>query len=522
MNNNNNILIINPSSNIYLVHTNLLNDYKNTLTFKDIQAQTNYFTELERKSYQEYTYVQENNTIVVEGNIDNLRKYNYLYYTNSGSSTKTYYCFINKMEWLSDNSTRLYIETDVIQTYYFDIVYKKSFVEREHVADDTIGKHTIPENLETGDYKIQTYNQSNFSNNCCILLGTTASPIDGSDCTGLYAGVPSGCAYFAYDISTDGIAILRENLQYLTNEGKQSAVTGLFICPKSFVIYSESGKQIENTLNPFNTSLDIAPIEYIDEEEVVNNKLLTYPYCYYLITNGASNSQILKPELFINPTITNKLNIYGAVSPSMSIISVPKSYANEVNNDNYQYSFTLGKLPQLNYSTDQYINWLTENGVNNTIGALSGGLNALTSLANWNSSGVASGLMEVYNNIHATQMAERVPPTLQGNTNSGDVTFSKKQIEFKIYTMTIKNEYAKIIDNYFSYYGYKVNEFKIPQFTSRKYWNYIKTIDCNITGNIPQEFIEVIKGIFNKGLTFWHDTSKFLDYSQKNSILEDN
>ena len=83
----------------------------------------------------------------------------------------------------------------------------------------------------------------------------------------------------------------------------------------------------------------------------------------------------------------------------------------------------------------------------------------------------------------------------------------------------IKEEYARIIDSYFSTYGYRVNEVKIPNIHTRSNWNYIKTIDINLTGEIPQEDKQKLKGIFNKGCTFWHNPSTFLDYSQTNSIL---
>ena len=38
------------------------------------------------------------------------------------------------------------------KSWYFDIEYKQTFVERKHVTDDTIGANTIPEGLETGEY----------------------------------------------------------------------------------------------------------------------------------------------------------------------------------------------------------------------------------------------------------------------------------------------------------------------------------------------------------------------------------
>lgn len=46
--------------------------------------------------------------------------------------------------------------------------------------------------------------------------------------------------------------------------------------------------------------------------------------------------------------------------------------------------------------------------------------------------------------------------------------------------MSIKQEYARVIDNFFNMYGYKVNDVKIPNITGRLNWNYVKTVDINL------------------------------------------
>jgi hypothetical protein len=68
-------------------------------------------------------------------------------------------------------------------------------------------------------------------------------------------------------------------------------------------------------------------------------------------------------------------------------------------------------------------------------------------------------------------------------------------------------------------FGYKVNEVKIPNTEGRTNWNYVKTIDCNFEGDIPQMYLNKIKEIFNNGITLWHNASTFLDYSQSNTIV---
>ena len=85
--------------------------------------------------------------------------------------------------------------------------------------------------------------------------------------------------------------------------------------------------------------------------------------------------------------------------------------------------------------------------------------------------------------------------------------------------MNIKAEMVTVIDDFFSLYGFKIYKVKVPNMNSRTYWNYVKCIDSNIEGLIPEFYLDEIKNMFNAGITLWHDPTKFLDYSQTNSIV---
>ena len=83
---------------------------------------------------------------------------------------------------------------------------------------------------------------------------------------------------------------------------------------------------------------------------------------------------------------------------------------------------------------------------------------------------------------------------------------------------SIRAEYAKRIDDYFSMYGYATNEVKLPNLDNRSNWNYVKTLGANITGsNIPADDLANIKNMFNNGVTFWHKPEHYLDYTQSNT-----
>ena len=58
-----------------------------------------------------------------------------------------------------------------------------------------------------------------------------------------------------------------------------------------------------------------------------------------------------------------------------------------------------------------------------------------------------------------------------------------------------------------------------PNIHKRLNWDYMKTIDVNIEGNVPENDLEKIRSLFNNGCTFWHNTNTFLDYEYANTIL---
>lgn len=69
--------------------------------------------------------------------------------------------------------TLIHIETDVFQTWQFDFIYKKSFIERKHVTDDIIGNHTTPENIETGEYIIDWSTKDYDLIDLCYMINVT-------------------------------------------------------------------------------------------------------------------------------------------------------------------------------------------------------------------------------------------------------------------------------------------------------------------------------------------------------------
>ena len=167
-------MVITPQNEIVLLNLPIEIDNKNVLSFANANAQFQWFRfQTDQRQYDNITYVRKDGYVVVNDNFDNLMHFNYCMYQNENFSTKWFYAFIVKMEWLSPNSTKVYIKTDVFQTYQFDVDYKASWIEREmvNVADDLIGSNLLNEGLECGEYieNVQTTIPRTFARLCNCL-----------------------------------------------------------------------------------------------------------------------------------------------------------------------------------------------------------------------------------------------------------------------------------------------------------------------------------------------------------------
>lgn len=538
---------------VYLLNVPLENDYKNTLYFASKTAQQDYFLSRVVHSYADFSYQRKDNIIRVPEHFDNLLNCNYVMYQNPAYSNKWFYAFITDLKYIDDNRTDLSIETDCLQTWLFDYTVKSSFVEREHVNDDTIGIHTVPEQLETGDYISGTkYKYAPLTNNIRYIIGSTVDLR--KDTFPNYGGVVmngiiSGVAYFYYTSQ----ASVENVLSSLANAGKIDAITSVFMVPSDFITLDTEGTSGNLVLPSFapiikkwSASQNISKPTNINGYKPKNNKLFTYPYCYMLMSNNSGAGAVYKYELF-NSSLCD-FNINFALTPGCSIRLIPLNY-NGVTENNEE-GLTGGKFPVGGWASDIYTNWLTQNALNISVqlaqgafsavtGGISGGVSGGISGAGAGAvggvpgaiaggvagavggavGGASSGFFSI-----ASTMAEKYAHSLQpaqasGNLNSGDVTCSNSDLTFTAYQMSVKAEYAKIIDGYLTMFGYRVNEIKVPNKNHRSRFWYTKTIDVNIDGPIPNRDMQIIKDCYNKGLTFWRSASDINNYTDANNIL---
>lgn len=131
-------MAIQPNTNLRLLKLPFLIDNKNQLTFSNLETQTSYFLGLPHLEIDNIQYQRKDSIIRYPAHIDSIIEYNYCMYQNENYGDKYFYAFITDMRYVNDGLTEISIQTDVFQTWQFDITFKQSFIEREmiSVSDD--------------------------------------------------------------------------------------------------------------------------------------------------------------------------------------------------------------------------------------------------------------------------------------------------------------------------------------------------------------------------------------------------
>lgn len=571
--------VITPQTDVYLLKVPLeINDI-NQLTFSNATAQYNYFNALPKLSVDNFTYQRKDGTIRYGANFDTLLNYNYVMYRNDAYSNKWLYAFITGMEYLNDNCTAISIKTDVWQTWQFDLTYKPVLIDREHTNNDAVGANTLPEGLELGEFVVNgdTQNFGPINNNdfvtvIDVTMVSNAGPNQTLDCyfdtapapiptyTPIVNGTPSATihlllGYNEYNQRVSGYYDPSIVTSVFTNAGLSDAIVNAYIVPAPLIntSYIYGGFNITSTYTPASgspvvkTAPNLAIFARTDHQTNLgsasfsrpttldgytpkNNKLKSYPFVFFNVSNNAGSSYEYRYEDF-SSNVT--FNMEGAFCASGSIKAIPQNYKNIGTSENaYDYSVNAAKLPILSWSSDSYTNWLTQNSVNmrmerqnvvrQAVGQTLGNtasLGLVPGLAMGGASLIGGTLANAREELRAKSNANLVPDQVHGNLNAGDLVWAKYRSQFTYLPMSIKAEYARCCDEYLSQYGYKCNRVKVPNITGRRNWNYVKTVGCYIEADIPQDDLAEIKSMFDKGITLWHNPATFADYSQPNDII---
>lgn len=255
-----------------------------------------------------------------------------------------------------------------------------------------------------------------------------------------------------------------------------------------------------------------------DEDRRIENetKLRQYPYEFLSITNYRGDVLKLKPEYLSD----NEFRI--RYQKSISFNHKSKIYVGGYLGDHtgQEYGLIDNTVSELPLATDAYKEYIANSKATATtgvavntgmalgglaLGALllgaGGPLGSLAFLALGlgvtGAAGVRSELIK-QSNLMETPLSERQA----GNDLLFDLIC--RNLTYRLVRKRITPQYYYRLYDYFYRYGYKANRFGVPNLRSRYYFNYIKTINIDIVGDINNDVKEKLKQIYNNGTTIWH------------------
>lgn len=505
--------IVNLLSNIPLDNT-----YSDSILFNSESTQSSYFLSRVKYSHNNFTYQRKEGTIRVPQNAENLWDCNYIMYKNSNFGNKWFYGFIKKVNYLNQNTSEIEFEIDVLQTWHFNYRINTCFVEREHVSDDTPGLHTVPEGFETGPY-ISTAQSVKLYERLGVFMYATEPPPNfvlqppGYPVPNMVSPVTCYSGSVSYLDSFD-YTLYKNIIDDYAEAGKLDAIICVFTLPAEFANLSSD-------------YLNIPPLTLHNGYIPKNKKLLTSPYVTLTLT---SEGQTVEFDYNLLDSQYSSFLIRQTFGPEAQAICFPPSYKGMLTPP--EYSVSCGSFPLMAWVGNAYQNWLANNKssleTSNVINATYIGAGSVMTLA-----GVANPLtddleakgmqMAVNGGVDILRQMAKVndmsvmPANSRGQINALDTLAIIGEKGFRLNCMSIRQEYLQLIDNFFTRYGYKVNETKIPNLYTRNDYNYIKCGMVNVTGNMPVDDIAIIKRALLNGITFWH-TTNVGNYSLENEV----
>lgn len=518
-------MYIEPGTNIRLLHNVPLDKtYDHTIFFSSSSAQNSYFRGLQKYNLTNYTYQRVKRGVARVGiKADNIYDCNYMMFQNTAYGNKWFYAFITSVEFLNNECSEITFEIDVMQTWLFDCSPDHCYVEREHSESDNIGEHIEPESISCGEYVFNDYAEIIYMRDMCVCIAIVDT--DGETDGTLYDGIYGSAQLWVYD-STDTQGINSKIDEYTI---KPDAIISVYMFPKIFINTIPETHRLSYRAGAIKNTVLLAPITKtatIDGYLPKNAKLYTYPYNFYHVDNSSGSDLALRYEFFGN--LTPVVEISGTITQPVVACLRPCSYKGvppHSSIDGYTTlnteSLQLNSYPMCSWNVDAYKAWVAQNSLPIALNTVSSaGQMGVAGAFSTNPVGViGTSIIGQVSNIAGQMYQASISADIsKGNQNNGGANVSNGKQQFYGGRCSVTGEFAKMIDDYFTMFGYSCHRCKVPNRSARPHWNYVKTIGATITGSVPADDMKKICEIYDHGITFWKNGNEVGDYSLDNSV----
>lgn len=527
-------------------------------------------------------------SIRVAKQADEIYRYNYMMFKNQipaaqfapHYSDKWFYCFITDVEYINDNTCEITYEIDVLQTYMFDFALGMNYVEREHSDTDAYGDHITDEGLQVGD--MVTYDAYDMSYNIYESIAAnwrivfyyvanedyiSSAAQDSLYPYSLRSGEPQSASVrdtdrsVFFDGTYAGVSWTYLDASFNGNEAINAARSNISKMVNKLLEISANIVSIEIvpnwTMSPLlltegTAFTDTQGTSYTPK----NKKLYCYPYRYLLVSNYQGQMISYKWEDFKisgwsnNSPMQARFLFTKSRLPTLTVMTYPDpaSYSKP----SVECGVTVPNTNLVAWSEDSYTKWWAQNGTSFVMNIISQSLGAVAQIVGTVlSAGTAAGAVsagaetapmavnsaiksgtntvtgivgDVLGDISTYRTHKDTPDSLNGTLSQNTIINALGKYGFVFYDTCLRARDAKIIDDFFTKYGYAVKRVKLPNLSIyggagvRPHWNYLKLKNCTLSDSyMPAFAAEKICSIFNNGVTIWHNLSEVGNYSLDNS-----
>lgn len=369
------------------------------IAFPSKSVQDAYFNAHAYSNDLTFTYIRRTGSIKVKMPVSQVAECNYLSFINPAFENKKFYAKIVNYEYVNNVTTLIMYAIDWFQTYMFDVIYEFGMIEREHisVADDS--KNPITQGEDVLEYQtaedlpvskefediytsVSTGSFGSIESSGDVLLypplgsvtdAVNIAQISNFDTTELdpsefesefdeiiSSGPVISWGYKLY--VTDSDTKLQNALDWLTYHNLSRQVIGIYQIPsQTFNSYKSVIAGMYNL-----SEVGINHRQY----DVVNNKLLMYPYQYLRVENNEGDAKEYRYEWFKasgdHGHGVAQFEYIPCFDGSPSISMVPIRYkSNSAGTNatiggfgNIAERIDCNMIPQVGYTTDAYLSFL--------------------------------------------------------------------------------------------------------------------------------------------------------------------
>lgn len=557
-------MYVEPNSTVELYRgVDLDRDYNNTYHYLTTSERDEFFdTHYKTHTFTAYSYQR-----VKRGYIDLKAKYsevyltNYMRFKNNSYENRWFYAFVMSCEYINNETTRIHYNLDVMTTWANDYGLMECLVERQHSTTDEIGDNIVPETIKSENYvcsridKMIGRSQADLDRGEWSLI--VAATFD-KNYTKTYAWYytdknVSGLTLNAFDANYNGAQQMIAFLRGAEDRNLSDGIVTIFYFPKWFVIQpGQPGQIIKNVSHTKPYAMDF------DGYTPKNKKLYTYPYCKLEINSPDGGSSTFAYEYFKSDNDKMDFQLRCSYTTNTEMQLIPLNYytvegtVSSIEPYHATFAIPMRNFPLVSWNNDMYRQWLAYNtnvavpsalakaGVAAGIGAIASTFSpAIMSTATALGTAVAPGvgtiagaaiggallaggssLLNSAVNEFSSGLENAIKPPENHGSQCSLTAIEAGMYDYYMRHWRVNRDTARSIDDFFTMFGYAMKRIMMPNRNARERWTYIKTTNCEINNmGIPQEDVEIIRSVYNKGVTFWRTNTLIGDYTQSNNPL---